>query len=69
MANPKIRVHNVETGEVIDRDMTAEEIAQWQADQDQISQRDAELAAKAAQKLALLDRLGITQDEANLLLS
>lgn len=69
MSKPKIRVHNVETNEIIDREMTADEIAQWEADQAEISEREALGEAKAAQKLALLDRLGITQEEANLLLS
>jgi hypothetical protein len=28
---PEIRIHNLETGEIIDRPMTAEEYAEWQA--------------------------------------
>ena len=27
-----IKIHNVETGEVIERDMNAEELAQWETD-------------------------------------
>jgi hypothetical protein len=28
----KIRIHNVETGEIVDRDMTADELAQIEQD-------------------------------------
>jgi hypothetical protein len=28
---PEIRIHDLETGEVIDRPMTSEEYAEWQA--------------------------------------
>jgi hypothetical protein len=65
----KIYEHNIETGEAIERDMTADELAQYQADQaDQVARIEAE-ATKAATKAALLERLGITADEAALLLS
>jgi hypothetical protein len=64
-----IKIHNAETGEVIERDMTPDELAQWEADKTESAQRKAEADAKAAQKAALLDRLGITEDEAKLLLA
>jgi len=56
-----------------DRDMTTAEIAeyeQWQKDfaQEQ-KQRDKDVADKAAARQIVLDRLGITSDEAALLLS
>jgi len=60
--------HNTATNEVIERDMTADELAQWQADKAESAQRQAKAEAKATQKAALLDRLGITEDEAKLLL-
>ena len=31
MANPEIRIHDLETGEILDRPMTAKEYADWQA--------------------------------------
>jgi hypothetical protein len=31
MANPEIRIHDLETGEIIDRPMTAKEYSDWQA--------------------------------------
>ena len=61
--------HNVETGEVIEREATAEEIAQRQIDNAQTLQRQAEVEAKALAKAELLERLGITADEAKLLLA
>lgn len=65
----KITIHNVETNEIIEREMNSEELAQWDADQ---AAKAAELeaeTAKAAEKAALLEKLGITEDEAKLLLS
>ena len=69
MSKPMVRIHNIETDEVIDREMTADELAQWKADKaDSVAKAQAE-ADKAADKAALLERLGITADEAKLLLS
>ena len=69
MSNPIVKIHNAETGEVIEREMNNEELAQWEADKAEAAQRKAEAQAKAAEKAALLDRLGITEDEAKLLLA
>jgi hypothetical protein len=68
MTNPMIRIHNTETNEVIDREMTGAEFAQYQADQAVLLQQQAEAEAKAQAKAELLTRLGITEDEARLLL-
>lgn len=65
----KIIDHNVETGEVVERDATSDELAQFNADKAAFEARVAGEAAKAAAKAALLDRLGITADEAKLLLA
>ena len=69
MSNPIKVIHNVETGEIIEREMNADELAQWQADQAFGQLAKEQEAAAANQKAALLDRLGITADEAKLLLS
>ena len=66
---PIIRIHNSETDEVIDREMTDAEYAQYEADQAANKQREAEAQAQSSAKSALLERLGITADEAKLLLS
>ena len=68
MTTPQISEANILTGETILRDMNADELAQYKADQVQ-SKADAQAAAdKATARAALLDRLGITSDEAALLL-
>jgi hypothetical protein len=64
----KIYVHNTETGKAVERDMTAEEVAQWEADQAASEAVLTEAAAAATAKAALLKKLGITADEAALLL-
>jgi hypothetical protein len=65
---PMIRIHNAETDEIIDREMTDDEFAQYQADKQKTTQAKAEAEAKAAQRQAILDRLGLTADEAKLIL-
>ena len=65
---PMVRIHDTSTDEVIDREMNDEEFAQWEADQAAQAELVAAEAAKAAEKEALLTRLGITADEAKLLL-
>ena len=65
---PMVRIHNIETNEVIDREMNNAEFAQYEADQAAAAARAAADEAKAAEKEALLTRLGITADEAKLLL-
>jgi hypothetical protein len=60
---PQVTIHNVETGEVIIRDANAEELAQIETDKATFSARQAEAEAKAAEKSALLARLGLTEDE------
>ena len=64
-----ILVHNVATGEVFEREATAEELAQSVKDQAQTAALRAEIVAKAEAKAALLAQLGITEEQAKLLLS
>lgn len=68
MANPLIRIHNIETDEVIDREMTDKEYADYLADQAAIEAKAEEERAKATAKADLLEKLGITEEEAKLLL-
>lgn len=68
MAIPQIRIFNCETGEEIVRDMNEDELAQLETDKKQALKEKKAQEAKAAQKAALLERLGITEDEAKLLL-
>ena len=70
MANtkPQVKILDCTTGEEITRDATAAEIAQMEIDAAEYAAQQAEAEAKATQKAALLERLGITEDEARLLL-
>ena len=68
MSKPIIKIVNVSTGEEIEREMNNVEFAQYKADQQAQITREAEAEIKAQAKAALLDRLGITEDEAKLLL-
>jgi len=69
MVKPMVRIHNAETNEVIDREMNDAEFAQYQADQAAQAIAKAEAEAKATAKAALLTQLGITAEQAKLLLS
>jgi hypothetical protein len=69
MSKPLIRIHNTETNEVIDREMTNAEFAQYEADQAASAALKANLEVKATAKADLLAKLGITAEEAQLLLS
>lgn len=68
LTKPMIRIHNTETNEVIDREMNDDEFAQYQADQAAQAAKVAEAEAKEAARQAILDRLGLSSDEAKLLL-
>jgi hypothetical protein len=68
MPKPTVRIHNSETGEIIDREMTDAEFEQYEADKATQTKAEAEAAVKAEAKAALLAKLGITADEAALLL-
>lgn len=68
MTKPKITIHNAQTGEITTREMNDDEFAQYQIDKAIAETRKAEAEAKAAQRQALLSRLGITEEEARILL-
>ena len=69
MTRPMVRIHNVETDEVIDREMNDAEFAQYEIDQANAVVEKTEAEAKATAKAALLAQLGITEEQAKLLLS
>lgn len=68
MTKPIIRIHDLATDEVIDREMTAAEFKQYEANQKAIAAAEVEAEAKAIAKAAILDRIGLTEEEAKLLL-
>ena len=55
-------IHNAKTNKRIEIEMTEEELSQWETS-------NALISAEAQAKSALLEKLGITEDEAKLLLS
>ena len=64
----QIGIYDFETGEQIVRDMTAEEIAEHELGMELDAQIQQEAASKESERAALLSKLGITADEAKLLL-
>ena len=69
MTKPMVRVHDMSTDEVIDRQMTDEEFSAYQADIVTAEARKTAESEAEAKRAALLERLGLTVDEAKLLLS
>ena len=65
------KIFNVQTAEeiIIERDATPDEIADAQRAEAKALEFAAKEAATAAAKATLLEKLGITEDEAKLLLS
>ena len=69
MSKEMIRIHNAETGETIDREMTDEEYSNYLNIQKQFQEEQEKLIEMAEKRQNLLDKLGITEEEAKLLLS
>lgn len=69
MKKPTIRIHDIETNEVIDREMTDAEFTQYEADKAAKIEQDLKQATEEAAKAAILERLGITAEEAKLILA
>lgn len=68
IVNELIKEVNCETGEVIERPRTAQEQAEIDKVVAQSQEELADLAAKKAKREVLLERLGITAEEASVLL-
>jgi hypothetical protein len=68
MTKPMVRIHDLATEEVIDREMNDAEFAQYETDKAAQVIAKAETEAKATAKAALLAQLGITEEQAKLLL-
>lgn len=61
-----IRIHNIETDKVIDREMTAAEFAQYEADQAKFQTQQNEIETKAEAKASAqgkLAALGLTVED------
>jgi hypothetical protein len=61
-----------ETGETVERELNAQELTQQEIDEANVAAAkaivNAEAEARETQRQAILDRLGLTSDEARLLL-
>ena len=68
MTTPQIQIHDVATGEIVVREMNADEIAQLEKDKKQAQLNAQAQTAKQTARQAVLDKLGLTADEANALL-
>ena len=64
----QITIHDVLTGEIIVRDMNAAELAQLELDKAETEAQAEAKLAKAVARAALFTKLGITEQEAQLLL-
>ena len=69
LARPLIRIHNSQTNEIIDREMNDAEFADFTARNEALEIEQIAAKAKATAKAALINKLGITAEEAALLLS
>jgi len=63
-----IKIHNAETNEVIEREMTNAEFAQYKIDVANYAAAKSKDQTNETERQAILDRLGLTADEAKLLL-
>jgi hypothetical protein len=66
MTKPIIRIHNIETNEIVDREMNDIEFAQYEADQEASAILQTQLQAKADAKTAAQEKLaalGLTVED------
>jgi len=68
MTKPMIRIHNTETDEIIEREMTNEEFSNHKNRVTQLKAEKAEAELKETARQAIADRLGLTADELKILL-
>ena len=69
MSKPQIKEYNCQTGQETIRDATAKEIEQFEKETALAIAEKAEASAKATAKATILAQLGITAEQAKLLLS
>jgi hypothetical protein len=65
---PEIGIYDHATGESLVREMNAEELADYQAGLEATAEAEADKAKAELDKAALLTKLGITAEEAKLLM-
>lgn len=63
MTNPMIRIHDTNSGEIIDREMSKEEFEAYKNGIESIKMQDAKKQNDREKALAKLAALGLTEDE------
>jgi len=63
MSKPTIQIHNIETGEIVEREMNAAELKNYNEGVKLADDMQAKLEANAIAKAAILDRIGLTANE------
>jgi hypothetical protein len=63
MSRPTIRIHDLATDEIIDREMTVAEFKKYETEQAERVAKQNETEAKETAKSAILARIGLTADE------
>jgi len=69
MTKPTIQIHNTETDEVIEREMTDAEYAKYQESLAVSAAQDKAISDQQAAKAAIAARLGLTSEELATLLA
>lgn len=69
MTKPMIKIHNADTGEIVEREMNAAELKQNDLDLLDAANRKAERIARETARQAVLAKLGLTAEEAAALLA
>lgn len=68
MSKPLITIHNTETDQIETREMNVKEFSDYNQDLIEAETKQAEAETRATARQVILDRLGLTADEAALLL-
>jgi hypothetical protein len=64
MTTPQKTIYDIATGEIVTRDMTADELAAYEKMQAEVKATKQAQTAKLVARQAVLDKLGLTADEA-----
>jgi hypothetical protein len=69
MSKPMVKEHNLTTGEIIEREMTDDEFELYQEEAAKEAEKLLVSQERATKRAELLERLGLTEEEAKLLFS
>jgi len=64
MSKPMIKIHNIETDEIIEREMTNAEAAAYEEAKTKTAAQDQAIIDQRNAKIAMLERIGLTAEEA-----